>query len=84
MALDRELLRRLRRDRRITLRQLADAAGVDMATIVDLEQGRNVSPSYDKVVRLAASLGVSPADLWPVPLPAVVTAAGRLPLEVEN
>lgn len=54
----------------LTQTQLADRVGVSQTTVYDLEVGRNQSPSYETVIRLAAALGVSPEELFPVaPLP---------------
>lgn len=46
--------------------RLAKLSGVNAATIADIEEGRNRNPSYDKVVRLARALGVTPDYLYPV------------------
>lgn len=61
-----ELLRNARLDARLTLRELSELSGVDPRTISDMEHGRNQSPSYDKVVKLARALKLKPEQLWPI------------------
>ncbi len=62
-------LRELRRRRVLTLRELEEESGVSYNTIWRLENGhRQARPST--IRRLAAALGVEPADL-------VVTGDGR-------
>ena len=57
-------LRRARTRAALTLRELAEASGVDHTTIWQLEAGRRgARPST--VRKLAAALGVQPADLIP-------------------
>lgn len=64
MDVDAEKLKRARARAALTLRELADASGVDFSTIWQLESGRRgARPST--VRKLAAALGVIPADLIP-------------------
>ncbi len=64
MEVDGEKLRRARMRAALTLRELADASGVDHGTIWQLESGRRgARPST--VRKLAAALAVQPADLIP-------------------
>lgn len=61
-----ERLRAARTKAQLTRTQLAARSEVNTGTIADIEEGRNRNPSYDKVVRLARSLGVSPEQLYPI------------------
>jgi transcriptional regulator with XRE-family HTH domain len=61
-------LRALRRRQSLTQQELARRAGVDRATISQIENGRE-NPRTDTVLRLARVLGVGPADLWAGPAP---------------
>jgi transcriptional regulator with XRE-family HTH domain len=72
--MDGKALRAQRLDKQLTLRELADASGVALSTISDLEHGRIEAPSYQTVVLLAGALGMDPADLWPVELPPAVNS----------
>jgi transcriptional regulator with XRE-family HTH domain len=64
MEVDGDKLRRARARAALTLRELAEASGVDFSTIWQLETGRRgARPST--VRKLAAALGVTPADLIP-------------------
>ena len=56
-------LREFRTRAGLIQQQLADLAGLDRATISQIENGRE-SPRADTVVTLAKVLGVDPADLW--------------------
>lgn len=65
-------LRELREAKGWTQQQLADAAGLALAGLANLEQGRRRRPGWDTVVALAEALGVSldefvkpPADVPP-------------------
>lgn len=51
-----EWLRETRQERRLTLRQLADASGVDFAAISKIELGQR-EPDADAVIALAVALG---------------------------
>jgi len=55
-------LRRLRSDRRMSLRVLGHDAGCSASLLSQIENGRSF-PSVDLLVRLAGSLGVSTDDL---------------------
>lgn len=52
-----QMLRRLRTDRKLTQKELAEKAGVAQSTLVQYETGRRV-PSYPTVVKLARALAV--------------------------
>ena len=55
-------LRDARRQRFLSVRDLAKAAGVSTATIVAAESGRNV-PYFGTARKIAAALSMSPADI---------------------
>jgi transcriptional regulator with XRE-family HTH domain len=57
-------LREWRERRGLSLRVLADRAGVSHVTILRIEAG-TVSPTVDMLVRLAKALGVEARDLLP-------------------
>lgn len=59
-----DYLRRQRQERKLTSRGLADKAGIDIATLVRLEQGKYRTPRPDTLRGLAAALGVPLADLF--------------------
>ena len=61
-----ERLRQTRDTVKLSRTNLAKRADVKAATIADIEEGRNRNPSYDKVVRLARALGVTPDYLYPI------------------
>jgi DNA-binding XRE family transcriptional regulator len=52
------LLKALREKARMTQEQLADKAGVPVATIRDLEQGRRTDPAWSTICKLATGLEV--------------------------
>lgn len=56
-------LRKARHKAKLTQEQLADASGLEQATISKLENGRIARPSYDTVTKLANALKVDPARL---------------------
>ena len=55
-------LREVRAQRVLTIRDLAQRAGVATRTIVEVEAGR-VVPRFVTVRKLAAALGVEPAEV---------------------
>ncbi|TWD81371.1 DNA-binding SARP family transcriptional activator [Kribbella amoyensis] len=57
-----ELLRSYRRQRNLTQRDLADRAGLSMAAIRDLEQGRTRSPKPESIQLIAAALSLNHHD----------------------
>ncbi|MBS1260995.1 MAG: hypothetical protein MAG453_00313 [Calditrichaeota bacterium] len=84
-------MRRLRRMRGLTQQALADRAGIDRATVSLIENGHE-EPRADTVRKLAAVLGVNPADFWredvrypdrpsPEPAPHAVAEAEQLRYE---
>jgi len=57
-----ETLRGLRRARRLTQKQLADASGISLRAIQDLETGRTSSPQFYTLTRLAEVLSQTEAE----------------------
>ena len=55
-------VRERRRERELTLRSLAEACGLSVAYLSDVERGRT-RPSLKTLVRIAAALGTTPSDL---------------------
>lgn len=58
-------LREWRRKRGLTQEQLADAAGIDQATISTLEIADDPNPTWKTVQRLAKVLNVKAEHLFP-------------------
>ncbi|MEV4075500.1 ATP-binding protein [Nonomuraea fuscirosea] len=56
------MLRRHRHAARLTLEQLAEAAGVSARTLSDMERGRSKGPQHRTVTALADALGLVDAD----------------------
>lgn len=59
-------LRQIRLARGLTQKQLADKAGVEQATISNLENGNIKAPSWESIGRLAAALQVEPTEIFPL------------------
>ena len=57
-------LTRIRQERTLSQQRLADASGVNKATINQIERGRR-SPNVETLERLATTLGVEVADFFP-------------------
>ncbi len=57
-----QTLRELRTGRLLTIRDLAEAAGVATRTIVQIEAGR-LTPRFVTMRKIAAALGVEPAEI---------------------
>ncbi len=57
-------LRELREARLLTQQQLAEKAGVGVATIIRTETGQ-VAPHFQTIRKLALALGVEPDELIP-------------------
>lgn len=55
-------LRKLRREQGLTIKQLADKAGVAYVTAWSAENGEN-NPSYATLKKLAEALGVTVSEL---------------------
>lgn len=73
-------LKKLRKDRRMTLEELAEAIGTSKQTIHRYENGVIANVPPEKVVQLAQTLGVTPAELmgWES---GAHRAAGIMPIE---
>ena len=73
-------LKKLRKDRRMTLEELAEAIGTSKQTIHRYENGVIANVPPEKVVQLAQTLGVTPAELmgWES---GVHHAPGIMPIE---
>lgn len=70
-------LRELRRQRGLTLRKLADAAGVNFSYLSKIENDRiPYTPAPDTIRRLAGAMGVDPLEL--------LGLANKLPPELES
>lgn len=57
-------IRRLRYERGLKLRELAEKSGVAVSTLCELEKGTTVTGRYETLERVAKALGVTIADLW--------------------
>ncbi len=69
-------LRELRREKEMTLRQLAELAGVDYTYLSKVETEKvPYTPSADTIRAIARALGVAPMEL--------LTLANKLPEELE-
>lgn len=70
--------RKLREERGLIQKELADRAGLARNTVARIEQGR-LAPSATTVSKLADALGVRPGDLFETPLALAPTQKrGRL------
>jgi transcriptional regulator with XRE-family HTH domain len=58
-----ENIRRLRKHRKLTLKELGDLVGYAESTLCEVESGR-IAPSSRKLPKLAAALGVGVDDLY--------------------
>lgn len=65
----RENLKKIRKSKRITLKELAESCGVQEATVQRYESGVISNIPYDKLVAISNALDVSPAALmgWQEP-----------------
>jgi transcriptional regulator with XRE-family HTH domain len=55
-----QMLRTLRKEKRITQRQLAERVGIDFTYISKIESGTMDPPAEDKIIRMAEILGKDP------------------------
>ncbi len=69
-----QTLRELRTGRLLTIRDLAEAAGVATRTIVQIEAGR-LTPRFVTMRKIAAALGVEPSAV--TEFAAAIEEAGR-------
>lgn len=70
-------LRRLRQSAGMTLKELAERAGLAVSTISKIENDR-MSPTYDVLLRLAGGLSIDLSSLLEGPAPATSQPLGRL------
>ena len=63
MPIDGDSLRRARQRRAMTMRELADAAGIGLQTIWRLENGATPDIRMSTLRKLAVALGVEPVEL---------------------
>jgi len=56
-------IKALRKARRMSLQEVADAAGFTKSHVWELETGRSVNPTIRAVWSLARALGTTPGDL---------------------
>ena len=59
-----QLIRTRREHLGLSVRQLADLAGMNFATISRIEQGHFAAPRPDKLARIARALGLTTAELF--------------------
>ena len=58
-----ELLKRLRKDKKISQRQLAELVGIDFTYISKIENGMMEPPAEDKIIKIADVFGEDPDEL---------------------
>lgn len=58
-----ELLRNLRKQRKVTQRQLAERVGIDFTYISKIESSTMDPPAEDKIIRISEVLQVEPEEL---------------------
>lgn len=58
-------LNRARREKRLSIQQLADEAGVEFLTIQRIELGLTQNPWEETKHKIADALGTDVFDLWP-------------------
>ena len=63
MTLDAGRLKRLRTEAGLTQQELATRAGLSMAIVISLEQGRRTNPRLDTLRKLAKALGCTAGQL---------------------
>jgi transcriptional regulator with XRE-family HTH domain len=59
-----QLVRSRRQELGLTVRQLAEQADMNFATVARIEQGQFAAPGPDKLARIAEALGLSTADVF--------------------
>jgi transcriptional regulator with XRE-family HTH domain len=69
-------LTRIRQERNLSQQRLADASGVNKATINQIERGRR-SPNVETLEKLATALGVEMGDLFPKGQASLLDFAGE-------
>ena len=59
-----QLIRARREQAGMTIRDLADDADMNFATVSRIEQGKFATPGHDKLARIAKALGLNTADIF--------------------
>ena len=59
-----QLIRARREQAGMTIRELADDAEMNFATVSRIEQGKFATPGHDKLARIAQALGLNTADVF--------------------
>lgn len=59
----KENLKRIRKGKKITQRELSDLAGISFSMISKLESGEQVNPSLETITKIADVLNVQPFEL---------------------
>ena len=59
-----QLIRSRREQAGMTIRDLADDAEMNFATVSRIEQGKFATPGHDKLARIAQALGLNTADVF--------------------
>ena len=59
-----KLFKQKRKSKKLSIKALTELAGVNLATVVDLENGRRL-PRLDIIISIGEALGMSPASLYP-------------------
>ena len=59
-----QLIRARREQAGMTIRDLADDADMNFATVSRIEQGKFATPGHDKLARIAKALGLNTADVF--------------------
>lgn len=63
-----EKLKKIRKAKKITLKQLEKITGISNSYISDLENGRRINPSIEKLEKLAKALDVNVVDFYDKPV----------------
>ncbi|WP_339196256.1 helix-turn-helix transcriptional regulator [Paenibacillus sp. FSL P4-0176] len=71
-----EVLKDLRKERKISQRKLADMIGIDFTYISKIENGSMTPPAEDKIVKIAEIFGIDPDRF--------LIAANKIPSELQK
>lgn len=64
MRIKSEEIKRLRMEKKLSMRQLAKGAGIPMSQVSDLENEQLLNTTVDTICKLAIALECNPADLF--------------------